>query len=60
MFLVIIWSKLLFFKKGFAPTLTETKPDIKTKAVHIIDFDLVITVSPAGYANYLYQCSHYV
>ena len=30
-------------------TLTETKPHIKTKAVLIIDFDLVITVSPAGY-----------
>ena len=47
-FLVIIWRKLLFFKKGFAPTLTETKSHIDTKAVLIIAFDLVITASPAG------------
>ena len=29
-------------------TLTETKPHNKKKAVLIIDFALVITVSPAG------------
>ena len=40
---------VLYCKVLIQLTLTETKPHIKTKAVLIIDFDLVITVSPAGY-----------